>query len=209
MALPAPDIRSNLGTWAVPGCRVPAVAAAMLGSYPAEPFDPKFQGQRLGTTYFDTQSFALRKARLKGQRYLVIRLRCYQPSDRYALSVKTENQKFRSPLASEAAEVLLQSRPPDFLPLLPADLQARLLELVGDDEVMPVVSVGCTRYAVENGQDRFTLDVDVAADTGRCLPAGVLEFKSTRKNASPPDELLALNLRPIKLSKFLWATDWR
>jgi hypothetical protein len=139
----------------------------------------------------------------------VLRLRCYQPSDTYALSVKTEDQKFRTTMTNEAAEVLLESQPPDFLPLLPADLQARFMELVGDDEVMPVVNVGCTRYAVENGQDRFTLDVDVAADTGRCLPAGVLEFKSTRKDASPPDELLALTLRPIKLSKFLWATDWR
>jgi hypothetical protein len=37
----------------------------------------------------------------------------------------------------------------------------------------------------------------------------VLEFKSTRKTAVPPAALAGLNLRPIKISKFLWATLWR
>jgi hypothetical protein len=34
----------------------------------------------------------------------------------------------------------------------------------------------------------------------------MLEFKSTPPDAGPPQPLTALALRPIKLSKFLWAT---
>jgi hypothetical protein len=69
--------------------------------------------------------------------------------------------------------------------------------------------VCCRRYAVEDKQDRLTLDVDVATDTGKALPTGVLEFKSTVAAAGPPPALSSLGLRPIKLSKFLWATQWR
>jgi hypothetical protein len=38
------------------------------------------------------------------------------------------------------------------------------------------------------------------------MPHAVLEFKSTRLD-QPAEPLAALQLRPIKLSKFLWATD--
>jgi hypothetical protein len=38
------------------------------------------------------------------------------------------------------------------------------------------------------------------------LPHAVLEFKSIRPD-EPPDALAPLHLRPIKLSKFLWATE--
>ena len=57
--------------------------------------------------------------------------------------------------------------------------------------------------------DRLTLDLCVATDTGKRLPCGVLEFKSIDAGAGPPGRLPALGLRPIKLSKFLWATLWR
>ena len=74
---------------------------------------------------------------------------------------------------------------------------------------MPVVAIHARRYAVEDDIDRFTLDVDVVTDTGKYLPVGVLEFKSQLAGAQPPPGLTTLNLRPIKLSKFLWSTLWR
>jgi hypothetical protein len=209
MPLPAPDIRSNLGTWAVPTCLLPAVAGVMLRHYDPEPFDPDFNGQGLETIYFDTKDFALRKARAKGNKYLVLRVRCYQPSDAYALSAKTEGQKFRMPISSGLAEQFLNGNLWALSRQLPPDFQARLLELVGEEPLTPMVKVNCQRYAVEDDKDRLTLDVDVDTDTGRCLPAGILEFKSTDKSNEPPDHLGSLNLRPIKISKFLWATDWR
>ncbi len=46
----------------------------------------------------------------------------------------------------------------------------------------------------------------VETDTGKCLPHGVLEFKSLAQGAEPPASLELLGLRPIKLSKYLWAT---
>ena len=55
-------------------------------------------------------------------------------------------------------------------------------------------------------EDRFTLDVDVQTDLGKSLPFAVLEFKSNEFK-SPPANLLAIGLKPIKLSKFLWATQ--
>ena len=92
---------------------------------------------------------------------------------------------------------------------LPADLLARLLDIASQDPVICAVKVCCTRYAVENPQDRLTLDMDVRTDTGKCLRTNVLEFKSNRQDPTPPDSLLSLGLRPMKLSKFLWATLWR
>jgi hypothetical protein len=210
--LPAPDLRNNLGTWSVPSCLAPAVAQIMCSSYPPEAFDPAFRGQGLETTYFDTPRFALRKARRQRGRYLTVRIRCYQPSDTYALSAKTEGQKFRQEVAGDVARLLLDG---GAVPVetwsqhLPADLYARLLELAGDEPFGPVVTVRARRYAVENEMDRLTLDVDVATDTGKRLPANILEFKSTRPGQAPPDGLLALPLRPVKLSKFLWSTLWR
>ena len=41
------------------------------------------------------------------------------------------------------------------------------------------------------------------------LGTHVLEFKSTDPGALLPGPLGALKLRPMKLSKFLWATHWR
>src|SRR5579872_5660934 len=93
--LPATNPRGNLGTWAVPGCQVPAVAGMMLATYPAEPFDPGFRGQRLCTTYFDTAKLHLRQARRQGTHYLTLRMRHYQPSGAFALSAKTESEKIR------------------------------------------------------------------------------------------------------------------
>ena len=72
---------------------------------------------------------------------------------------------------------------------------------------MPVVTVCCRRYAVEDADRRLTLDCDVKTDLGESLPAAVLEFKAFDKEEPPPGRLARLPMRPIKLSKFLWATE--
>jgi hypothetical protein len=203
-----PDLRHNRATWAVSDGLLPAVARALVVALPAEPFDPNFRGQRLETTYFDTPGFALRKARHRGKRYLTLRLRAY-PGGAWALSAKTEDDKFRLPLDACTAEQLL-ARPGDaFAALLPADLLARLQELAGGDSLVAAIVVRATRYAVEDDVDRLTLDVGVSTDTGKRLPASVLEFKSNVTGTAVPSTIEALRLRPIKLSKFLWATLWR
>jgi hypothetical protein len=209
--LPANPLRANLGTWAVPARRLPAVARAMLDALPPESFDPRFLGQDLETTYFDTARQGLRKARRKGDRYLTLRLRRYGAPGAppaWALSAKTEGEKWRAEVEADEAHALLGGPAPDaaLRALLPAHLQARLAALAGDEPLGPVACVRARRYAVEDDQDRLTLDVDVRADTGKCLPASVLEFKSTAADEPPPGGLTALRLRPIKLSKFLWAT---
>ena len=209
MPLPLTSLRFNLATRAVPVGRLPAVAGALLDALPREAFDPAFQGQALATTYFDTADFDLRKARAKGAKYLTLRLRCYGAGDDrpevYALSAKTEDSKWRVEVEPEAAHFLLTT-PADLVPFLPGDLAARLLELAGGRPLLPVVTVRCRRYAVEDDRDRLTLDVGVATDTGKCLPAAILEFKSGDADAPPPGSVEALGLRPVKLSKFLWAT---
>ena len=206
--LPTQDLRSNLLTLAVPPCLAPAVAQVMLDSYPIEPFDPGFRGQALETTYFDTPGSRLRRARHAGKKYLTLRVRKY-PRGVYALSAKTEDQKFRIEVSPNVAEDLLGANMSSLARFLPGDLLSRLLELTGDDPLVPVVTVRATRYAVEDDQDRITFDLDIATDTGKRLPAGILEFKSTRLDAPPPDFVTRLGLRPIKISKFLWAMLWR
>jgi hypothetical protein len=209
--LPSGDLRSNLATWLVPVRDLPAVGRAMLNALPPESFDPSFQGQKLETTYFDTAALALRTARRRGARYLTLRLRRYDApggSTTCALSAKTENEKWRNEIPSETAELLLQTPGLDvWHSVLPGHLQARLASLIDDDVLRPVVCVRAHRYAAENEQDRLTLDVDVRTDTGKRLPAAVLEFKSTEEDAPPPAGLAIPRLRPIKLSKFLWATE--
>ena len=73
----------------------------------------------------------------------------------------------------------------------------------------PQDGIPCRRYAVESVQERWTLDVAVHTDTGKCLPCGVLEHKSTDADAAAPGALLQIGLRPLKFSKFLGATCWR
>jgi hypothetical protein len=205
--LPAQDLRSNLATWAVPTRQIPAVAGRMRDLLPPETYDLAFAGQRLETTYFDTAGFALRAARKRGDRYLTLRIRCYQPSDAYAFSAKTEAGKFRTFLDRGYAQNLLsggfQATDLDFLP---PDLLARLLDVAGDRPLRPVVTVCFQRYAVEDADNRLTLDLDVATDTGKQFPSGVLEHKANYPQAGPNTIFPALGLRPIKLSKFLWAT---
>jgi hypothetical protein len=212
MAIPTQNLRSNLATWAVGPRQLPAVVRALVATLPAEPFDPAFRGQDLRTTYFDTADFHLRRARRQGQQYLTLRIRCYDngKTESYALSAKTERRKFRMSLEHPVVEAILAGRGDVYwAKLLPGDLLARLLDLAGDNRLLPVVSVVARRYAVEDDTDRLTLDVEVHTDTGKRLPGGVLEFKSILAGAEPPAELAALELRPIKLSKFLWATLWR
>ncbi len=209
--LPSAPIRQNLATWSVPVCQLPAVAHVLHDVLPNEVYDPHFQGQRLETTYFDTARFALRKARRGKDRYLTLRVRCYETPDGsevHALSAKTEQQKWRQEIEPAVAHLLLAGSE-DPGGLLPANLLARLQELVGNEPVVPVVTVCCRRYAVEDDEDRFTLDVDVRTDAGKALTCSVLEFKSTDPAARVPASLALLGLRPMKLSKVLWATDWR
>jgi hypothetical protein len=212
--LPATDLRSNVGTWAVPGWRVPALTKQMLDSLPTEVYDSDFAGQYLQTTYFDTRNFDLRKARLKRDRYIVIRIRCYAPSrgagaeypeSVYAISVKTEDKKFRRMIEKDLAEYLLHGQLDINLVsgILPSDLIARIADIANGEPLLPVVTICFNRYAVEDAVHRLTLDLDIHTDTGRCYPSHVLEQKSANQDAVP---LLALPIRPIKLSKFLWAT---
>lgn len=213
MLSPAPDLRGNLGTWAVSSSLVPTVAYQMTQTLPPEEFDPEFLGQDLTTTYFDTRAFTLRKARRHQDKYLTLRIRCYRSpradgaGEVYAVSAKTEKEKFRQFLPSDRAALLLADGiAPDLWPfLLPAHLVARLLELVGQTPLVPVVAVCCRRHAVEDSVNRLTLDLDVRTDTGKVYPSHVLEWKSSRRGA---DLALPVRLRPIKLSKFLWATTW-
>jgi hypothetical protein len=199
--LPARDLRSNLGTWAVVTADLPAVAYAMIGKLPAEDFDPNFQGQHLHTTYFDTADFDLRKARVNKDAYITIRVRSYMPSGVYALSAKTESAKFRvelPPDVPDAFDIDVLSG------LLPPDMLARLLAITSKP-LVPVVCVHFRRYAVEDNNDRLTLDVGIDTDTGKCYPCHVLEYKSTQLGNDPPG--FTGRLRPIKLSKFLWSTS--
>jgi hypothetical protein len=213
-ALPASNLRVNLATWAIPTGAIPAVTNSLLAALPTERFDPAFQGQQLATVYFDTQQLSLRKARHRGKRYLTLRIRCYSPSGprpappAYAVSAKTEAEKWRLELPDELADLVLSGSWPGWTnELLPPHLLARLQELTGDEPVLPVVCVEARRYAVEDDEDRYTLDVAVRTDTGKRLPFAVLEYKSCAQAnqlrqlpGAPP------GLRPIKLSKFLWAT---
>src|SRR5260370_18506047 len=98
----------------------------MTEALPLETFDGGFQGQDLETTYFDTRDFALRKARNRGSKYLTLRIRCYQSSDTYALSAKTEDAKYRVVLDSQTPGFLLHGNIiPRFPALLPAGLLSR------------------------------------------------------------------------------------
>jgi hypothetical protein len=210
--LPASTLRRNLATWAVPPALLPAVAHVLHDALPNEVFDPHFLGQRLETTYLDTPSFALRKARLRGDRYLTLRVRCYQAPDggeTYALSAKTEAEKWRAEVPAAWAEAVLAGISLDtaLAGVLPGHLLARLQELTAGGSLGSAVTVCCRRYAVEDEEDRLTLDCDVATDTGKVLPFAVLEHKSSDGEALPPGPLAWVGLRPLKLSKFLWATS--
>src|SRR5262249_12943560 len=128
--------------------------------------------------------------------------------DAYAVSIKTENEKWRQEIPRSLAHFLLSGvdPTPTLAQLLPGNLFARLLELSQQKPLLPACKVCCARYSVEDESDRFTLDVGVHTTTAKCLPYGVLEYKSARDDATPPGSLLSLLLPPLKLSKFLWAT---
>jgi hypothetical protein len=208
-SLPAADLRSNLATWAVPNGLVPAVAARMRDLLPAEFYDLDFRGQVLQTTYFDTLDLDLRRARKKGERYLTLRIRQYGEgcNAAYALSAKTESEKFRTVLDPETAERLLDDLDPGLLWRLSPNLMDRLDELIGKAGLIPAATVHARRFAVEDDRDRLTLDCDVHTGAGKSLPLSVLEFKSADKGADLPDAVTTLRLPPVKLSKFLWATE--
>jgi hypothetical protein len=205
--LSAQDLRSNLATWAVPGALLPAATRRLADLLPAEVYDPDFRGQELETTYLDTPDFALRQARRHRRKYLTLRVRFYRSTGVYALSAKTEAAKFRQEIPAALATALLaQGAPvPSSVPL-PGDLLARLLDLAGQQSLIPVVTVRFRRYAGEDAYDRLTLDTDVRTDTGKRFPASVLEHKSVSPDNLPYPAFPALGLKPIKLSKFLWAT---
>jgi hypothetical protein len=196
MPIPTEDLRTNIGTWAVGTALLPAVTKFMLDALPAEEYDPCFCGQPLCTTYFDTKDFNLRKARIKKDKYIVVRLREY-PGAVCALSAKTEDEKFRVEVTATDIDSLVGK--------LPTNMQARLMDLVGDKPLVPVVTIKCRRYAVEDDQDRFTLDAETCTDAGKQMPYAILEYKSNTKK-DPAQALQDLGLRPIKMSKFLWST---
>src|SRR5271166_5021357 len=104
----ATTMRTNIGSWCVPAHDLPALGRILTDILPPEAYDPLFYGQELETTYFDTPDFDLRKARKQGDQYLTLRLRCYEPSDGspdvYALSAKTEFEKWRLEIAPTDAE---------------------------------------------------------------------------------------------------------
>lgn len=209
MKLPSGELRTNLATLAVPNECLPAAARGMIESLPAEVYDPDFRGQGLRTVYFDTPQFVLRKARLKKRRYLTLRLRSYEPSGVFALSLKTEEEKFRKEIDARLAAGCLREgiRPTMLTALLPADLLARAWELIDDQVLVPVVTVACRRYAVEDETDRLTLDCDIHTDTGKTYPTNVLEYKTARAGSDRRETAFdLLRYRPIKLSKFLWST---
>jgi hypothetical protein len=212
--LPVTDLRSNVGTWSVPNWQLPALAYQMLAVLGPEKYDPDFSGQFLQTTYFDTKTLALRKARLKGDKYVTIRIRCYAPASGagsdypqgvYAISAKTESQKFRQEIGSQYAEGLLCTgiQPGELFGIMSPDIIARIADLADGALLTPVVTICFDRFAAEDDKHRLTLDVEIDSDTGKHFPSHVLEQKSRNKDATP---LITLPLRPIKLSKFLWAT---
>jgi hypothetical protein len=205
--LPATDLRYNLATWAVGTALLPAAGAALAAALPAESFDPDFHGQRLCTTYFDTDQLTLRRARRKGNRYLTLRLRHYHPTGLFALSFKTEAVKERRDVDRATARAILSGDDEALREALPAEAVARLAELVGAAPLLPVVEVHCHRFAREDAHARLTLDTAVHTDTGLVLPFAVLEAKDTRPDGPLPSFPAALGLRPAKVSKFLWATQ--
>src|SRR5579871_1215220 len=132
-----PNLRTNIGTWAVPITQIPAVTEVMLDNLPPEDYDPTFQGQQLTTTYFDTQRLELRKNRLAHDKYITLRVRCYQSRTgyAYALSAKTEEEKFRTSITEATAALLVsgQDPMPALAELLPSHLYARLLDVRSEE----------------------------------------------------------------------------
>src|SRR5260370_23598852 len=110
MPIPTEDLRSNIGTWAVGISLLPAVTRFMVDCLPKEEYDPYFNAQPICTTYFDTKDFNLRKARTRKDKYIVIRVRDY-PGATTALSVKTENEKFRVEVTTTDIETLIDTLP--------------------------------------------------------------------------------------------------
>jgi hypothetical protein len=207
--VPAADLRTNIGTWAVPDRAIPDLACRMTATLKREAFDPDFRGQELTTVYFDTRNLDLQRARLRKSQYAVVRIRCYKPGGTYALSLKTQSEKFRVEIASAVAETFLTAGmdPALWQEYFPAHLYARLVDLTGLLAIFPTAVIHFTRYAVEDEVDRLTLDIGIRSHVGKVFPcAGVLEFKSTNP-ASVPE--LVDGLQPIRLSKFLWAVNFK
>lgn len=205
-------LRRNIATWAVAAVQLPSVAHFLHDALPNEAWDPHFLGQDLETIYFDTRDFTLRRIRRQGDRYLTLRLRCYQAvqggPEVYAMSGKTEAEKWRQEIDPGTAHAI-QDNPGLIAGWLPPNLLARYQGLIGEEPLLGVVSVCCRRFAVEDDRERYTLDVGIHTDTGKRLPSAVLEYKSADPGSLTPAPLAAIGLRPLKLSKFLWATDWR
>jgi hypothetical protein len=66
------------------------------------------------------------------------------------------------------------------------------------------VVVGVHRHPVVCSYREQLLATD---DHDKRLGYGVLEYKSTNRKAAAPGRLTRLGLCPLKLSKFLWATE--
>lgn len=202
-------IRPTGGKYAVPTEQLPWVAKLMLNvpGLSLEKYDPLFQGQVLHTYYLDTPEFDLRKARAEKEIYITLRVRCYHSflGKDYALDAKTDKGKWKGVLSEEQAQGLIDNTLV-VQGLLPGDLQAKLLSIT-QESLLPVVKIHSKRYAVENEVDRITLDTNVYSDTGKILPCSVLEWKSMGGDPAP---LAVKNagLRPMKMSKYLWSTNY-
>lgn len=210
--LPSQALVSNRATWGVPDNRLPALGSVMHDLLPNESYDPRFVGQDISTDYFDSPRRELIRARRKSRHYLTLRLRQYSPPDgqpnAWALSAKCDLGKWRQQISAQEAHLIRTNQMPDWAETyLPANLLARLQGLVVDSANLVVcVNVRCRRYAVEDASQRFTLDVGLRTDLGKKYGCSVLEFKSVQEDAPVPSNLQRLSLRPLKLSKFRWAT---
>ena len=213
MSFPAPDLRINSAHGLYrPRRRPPDVAGHEPGT-----IRPRFQRPSPGNHLFrhaivrPSQSPPSQRKIPPSPHPPLHRVQfCAHPPPAYALSAKTESGKFRTELTPTHAEAAL-TKPTALHALLqtalPPDYLARLLAIVGDTMLMPVVTVCATRYATENETDRLTLDLAATTDMGKTVPAGVLEHKTNSIVGMILDWPRALGLRTIKLSKFLWATD--
>lgn len=204
--------RHGIGRWGVPLAHIPALSNWMLDQLAPEKYDPAFRGQRLTTTYFDTDKLDLRKNRSQHANYITLRLRHYREGkqEAYALSCKTPDEKYRVEVPKLLA-LAIDKPNADITAIIrgviPSHLGWLLLEVSHERDLLPVVRIHTRRYAVESDSDRYTLDVDVQTDTGKVLPYAVLEYKSVSADALPDSSLALQQVRPSKLSKFLWATE--
>ena len=162
------------------------------------------RAQKWGTFIRDNRAQARRPLPHPPRALLLPAKRIYPPNDAYALSAKTEDQKFfRLPIAEDVAYRIVDGDIDALAPLLPHELLARFLELTDASPVRTATMVMCRRYAVEDDQDRLTLDTNVRTPVGKRMDFNVLEFKSVKPKPMP------MALANLMLSTLAWRLDFR